>query len=124
MNPAKSALGAIPAPLSLVRRIVHSDPALTITEEQKGGSGDHVTTRHYTTDGKQVTFLENGANVVATAVWDGDGLVIKANADAGGVTIAFIETMTLPNGSKALTDGLHVVTPQGEFDATYFFEKQ
>jgi hypothetical protein len=124
MNPAKSALGSIPAPLSLVRKVTHADPLLTITEEQKGGSGDHVSIRRYTTDGKQVTFQENGANVVATAAWDGDALVIKANADTGGITIAFIERMTLSNGNKTLTDALHVVTPQGDFDATYFFDKR
>jgi hypothetical protein len=124
MNPAKSTLGSIPAPLSLVRRVTHAEPSLTITEEQKGGSGDHVSTRSYTTNGKQVTFQENGANVVATAAWDGDALVIKANADTGGIAIAFTERMTLSNGDKTLTDALRVVTPQGEFEAIYSFEKQ
>ena len=124
MNTAESALGPVPVPLSLVRRVIHSDPSLAITEEQKGGSGDHVVVRHYTTDGKQVTFQEDGANVVATAVWDGDALVIKAKADTGGIVIAFVETMTLSNKNRTLTDHLHVVTPQGEVDATYSFEKQ
>jgi hypothetical protein len=124
MNPGKSVLGPIPAPISLVRRVKHSDPSLTITEEQKGGSGDQATTRHYTTDGKPVTFEENGATVIATANWEGDVLVIKADADTGGAAITFIERMTLSNGGKTLTDALHIVTPQGELDATYSFEKQ
>ena len=85
MNTAESALGPVPVPLSLVRRVIHSDPSLAITEEQKGGSGDHVVVRHYTTDGKQVTFQEDGANVVATAV-----------------SIAFVE-MTLYNGEVDAT---------------------
>ncbi|HEY4950825.1 MAG TPA: hypothetical protein VIH88_10865 [Candidatus Acidoferrales bacterium] len=41
------------------------------------------------------TFEENGVTVLATAAWEGDVLVIKANAnaDAGGTIITFIERM-------------------------------
>jgi hypothetical protein len=124
LNVNKSALGPIPAPISLMRTVTHSDPSLAITEEQKGGSGDHVFTRRYTTDGKQVEFLENGANVKAHASWAGESLVIESNADAGGITIAFVEKLTLSNGGNTLSDAIHVVTPQGEFDATLSFERQ
>jgi hypothetical protein len=124
MNLAQGVLGPIPAPASLTRRIVHSEPSLIITEDQKGGSGDHVFTRHYTTDGKQVAFLENGANITARARWEGAALLIASEADAGGTTVAFVERMTLSNAGKTLTDFLHIVTPQGEIDATYSFEKQ
>jgi hypothetical protein len=124
MNFGKSALGPIPAPTSLVRRIIHSDPTLTITEEQKGGSGDHVTTREYTTDGREVTFQENGATVKATAMWDGESLVIHSNADAGGFVVVFTEKMTLSDGNKVLSNALHVASPQGEIDAIYSFDRQ
>lgn len=124
MNIGKSSLGPIPAPTSLVRRIIHSDPTLTITEEQKGGSGDHVITRQYTTDGKQVTFQENGASVQATAMWDGESLVIRSNADAGGFTVVFTEKMTLMDGNKVLNDAVHIVSPQGAIDAIYSFDRQ
>jgi hypothetical protein len=77
---------------------------LTITEEQKGGSGDHATTRHYITDGMPATFEEDGATVVATAAWEGDVLVIKANADAGGTIIAFIERTVAHNERRISTE--------------------
>jgi hypothetical protein len=124
MNPAKSVLGPIPAPASLVRRFVHADPSLTITEEQKGGSGDHVSTRRYTTDGREVTFQEDGSTVVATAAWEGDALLIRSKADVGGTTFVFVQKMTLSDGGKTLTDALQIITPQGEINATYWFDKQ
>ena len=124
MNASKSAFGPIPVPTSLVRTILHVDPSLTITEEQKGGSGDHVSTRQYTTDGKQSTFQENGAVVHATANWDGESLVIRSTADTGGVAIVFTEKMTMSNQNRTLTDAVHIETPQGGLDAIYSFDKQ
>jgi len=35
-----------------------------------------------------------------------------------------IEKMTLTAGNKALTDGVHISTPQGDIDVTYIFDKQ
>lgn len=124
LNGDRSALGPIPVPSSLIRTVTHSDPSLTIREEQKGGSGDHVFTRRYTTNGKEVTFLENGANAKARASWEGNTLVIESHADAGGIGILFVEKMTVLDGGNTLTDAIHVITPQGEFDATYWFERR
>jgi hypothetical protein len=123
MNSGKSAFGPIPPPASLVRKIAHSEPSLTIVEEQKGGAGDHVVTRPYTTDGKPVTFQEDAANIVATATWQGDALVIISKADTGGAAYVFTERMTL-SGEKTLIDAIHIETPQGEVDAIYSFDKQ
>jgi hypothetical protein len=124
MNASKSAFGPIPIPTSLIRTIIHAEPSLTITEEQKGGSGDHVSTRQYSTDGKQSTFQESGAVVNATATWDGGSLVIRSTAETGGVAIVFTERMTLSNENKTLTDAVHIETPQGGLDATYSFDKR
>jgi hypothetical protein len=124
MNAAKSTFGPIPAPTSLTRRIVHADPSLTVTEEQKGGSGDHVSVRRYTIDGGEVTFQEAGSTVVATAWWEGDALVIRSKADSGGTTFVFVEKMILSDNGKTLTDALQVTTPQGDLSARYWFDKQ
>jgi hypothetical protein len=124
LNLAKSTFGPVPAPTSFTRKVAHSEPSLTIADDQKGGTGDQSDTRTYTTDGKEIDYQANGANVKGTATWDGDTLVIRTNADAGGVTISIIEKMTLSGGNKTLTDGVHIVTPQGEIDVTYIFDKQ
>jgi hypothetical protein len=124
LNLGKSALGPIPSPTSLTRKINHAEPLLAISEEQKGGTGDQSYTRKYTTDGKEISYLENGANVKASATWEGDRIVIQSNADAGGTTLQFTQRMTLSNGEKTLTDVIQVVGPQGNFTITYVFDKQ
>lgn len=120
----RSAFGPVPVPARVTRKITHSEPSLTIAEEQKGGAGDQSYTRQYTTDGKEISYSENGANVKAAASWEGDALVIRSIADAGGTTLQFIQTLTLSNGGTTLKDVTHVITPQGEFDITYIFDKQ
>jgi hypothetical protein len=124
LNLAKSAFGPIPPPASVTRTINHSEPSLVITEEQKGGIGDQSYTRNYTTDGKEIAYLENGANVKASASWEGDAIMIRSIADAGGTTLEFIQHLVLSGGGNTLTDTTHVVSPQGEFDITYVFDKQ
>jgi hypothetical protein len=124
LDVARSAFGPIPAPSSVTRTINHADPLLSIAEEQKGGMGDQSYTRKYTTDGKEITYLENGANVKASANWEGDAIVIRSIADAGGTTLQFIQRWTLSGDGKALTDVTQVVSPQGEFQITYVFEKR
>jgi hypothetical protein len=124
LNIAKSVFGIIPPPTSFTRKITHAEPSITIADEQKGGTGDQSNTRTYTTDGKEITYQMNGADVKGAASWDGDALVIRSKADAGGITISINEKMTLAAGNKSLTVAVHIVTPQGELDVTYIFEKQ
>jgi hypothetical protein len=114
----KSALESIPVPISLIHTVAHCDPSLSITENQKRGSGNHVFTRRYTTDGEEVEFPENGANVKTRAFRAVDFLVIESNTDAGGITVAFVEELTLSKGGNTLSDAIQVLTPQGEFEAT------
>jgi len=52
MNPAASNFGQFPPPNSFVRKIEHSDPTLSIVEDQAAGGAESTTTRKITTDGK------------------------------------------------------------------------
>jgi hypothetical protein len=124
MNLAKSIFGPVPPPTSFTRKVTHSEPSLTIADDQKGGAGDQSDTRTYTTDGKEISYQANGANVKGAASWEGDTLVIWSNADAGGTTISIVEKMTLSDGNKILADGVHIVTPLGEIDVKYIFDRQ
>jgi hypothetical protein len=124
MNLAKSVFGPVPAPTSFTRKVTHAEPSLTITDDQKGGTGDQSDTRRYITDGKEIEYQANGANVKGAASWEGDALVIKSLVDAGGISISVAEKMTLSDGNKTLTDAVHIVTPQGDIDITYIFDKQ
>lgn len=80
MNAAKSDFGPLPPPTSLTRKVTHAEPSLSIVEEQQSALGDQNTTRNYTTDGKEVTFLVNGAEVKGSAVWDGETLVVNSKS--------------------------------------------
>ena len=51
MNAAKSNFGQVPPPAKFVRRIQHSEPSLTVIEEQTAGGRDSTTTRKITTAG-------------------------------------------------------------------------
>src|SRR5476649_313863 len=69
MNAAKSNFGQLPAPVKFVRKIQHSEPSLTVIEEQTAGGRDSTTTRKITTDGKSVTLELNGAAAICSSVW-------------------------------------------------------
>ena len=123
MNIEKSSFGPVPPPTSYTRKVTHQEPSVTIADEQKGGTGDQSVSHTYTTDGKQVSYQMNGADVKAAASWDGDALVVRSNVDAGGIAISIAEKMTLSEGNHKLTDTIKLATPMGDLDLIYIFEK-
>ena len=124
MNAAKSDFGPLPAPTSITRKVTHAEPSLTIVEEQQSALGDQNTTRNYTTDGKEVTFMANGAEVKSSAVWDGDAIVVNSRVDTPGGELTFKDRMTVSDQGKVLTSLIHIASPQGEVDLTIVFERQ
>ena len=122
MNAAKSNFGPIPGPTSIVRKVTHAEPSLSIVEEQQGDQGTQVTTRKYTTDGKDMTFESSGAMVRGTAVWDGNTLVLTSVVDAIGVT--FTDKMSLSADGRTLTSAVHIASAQGDLDLVVVFDKQ
>ena len=60
INVAKSNFGPLPPPTVMNRTITHTEPALTIVEEQQSAMGDQKTTRKYVTDGSEITFDVQG----------------------------------------------------------------
>jgi hypothetical protein len=122
MNAAKTNFGPLPPPTSIVRKVTHAEPALSIVEEQQGDLGTQNTTRKYTTDGKETSFEANGAEVKGSAVWDGNVIVVTSSVDAVG--LKFIDRMTLSDDGRTLTSIVHVASPQGELDITIVFDKQ
>ena len=122
MNAAKTNFGPLPPPTSIVRKVTHAEPALSIVEEQQGDLGTQNTTRKYTTDGKDTSFESNGAEVKGSAVWDGNVIVVTSSVDAVG--LKFIDRMTLSDDGRTLTSVVHIASPQGELDITIEFDKQ
>ena len=122
MNAAKSNFGPIPGPASIVRNVTHAEPSLSIVEEQQGDQGTQVTTRKYTTDGKDMTFESSGAVVRGTAVWEGNTLILTSIVDAIGVT--FTDKMSLSEDGRTLTSAVHIASAQGDLDLVVVFDKQ
>lgn len=122
MNAAKSSFGPVPPPDSITRNITHSEPKITIDEEQLTMMGVQKTTRAYTTDGKEMTFEAQGAHVTSSAVWDGSTLVVTSNVPEAG--LRYLDKMTLSDDGRTMTSTLRIATPQGDLDMIVFFEKQ
>ena len=122
MNQVKSDFGAAPAPDTFTRKIVHAEPSIAIDEEQATPIGLQKTSRKMTTDGKESTYNASGADVKATAKWEGNSLLVVSSVPDIG--ISFNDRMTLSADGKTLTSEVRVDTPQGAVDVKVVFEKQ
>ncbi len=125
MNAAKSNFGPIPAPATYTRKITHAEPSITIEDTQTGTAlGDQHDKRTYTTDGTEISYQSNGADVKAGLTWDGDALLIDAKASIQGMDIVIKDKIALGDGGKTMTDSVHIATGQGDIDLTLVFDKQ
>jgi hypothetical protein len=125
LNAAKSNFGALPAPTTYTRKVTHAEPSVTIEDTQTGSPlGDQHDTRTYTTDGKEVAYQANGADVKAAMTWDGDALQINSKASIQGMDIQIKDKVSLSEEGKTMTDSVHVASPQGDLELTLVFEKQ
>ena len=122
MNAAKSNFGQLPPPAKFVRKIQHSEPSLTVIEEQSASGGDSTTTRKITTDGKSVTLELNGAAALCSSVWDGADIVATTALDSAG--LKFTDRMSLSSDGKMLTSKVQIATPQGDADLIIVFDRQ
>ena len=122
MNQVKSDFGAAPAPDTFTRKIVHAEPSISIDEVQGSPLGEQATSRKLTTDGKEGTFDAGGAQVKATAKWEGDTLVVVSTVAAIG--ISYNDRMSLSPDGKVLTSVVKLDTPDGAIDVKVVFEKQ
>lgn len=122
MNPATSSFGQFPPPNSFVRKIVHLDPTLSITEDQSAGGAQTTTTRTMTTDGKPATLELNGYAAACSAVWDGKDIIATTKMDSVG--LKFTDRMSLSADGKTLTSKVQISSSQGDGDLTIVFDRQ
>jgi hypothetical protein len=125
LNAAKSDFGPVPAPTTYTRKVTHAEPSVTIEDTQTGTPlGDQHDTRTYTTDGKEISYQANGADVKGSLTWDGDAFEINSKASIQGTDIVIKDRITLGDDGKTLTDTAHVSTPQGDLEIKLVFDKQ
>src|SRR5580704_9478882 len=105
LNAAKIDFGPIPAPATYIRKVTHAEPSLIIEDTQTGTPlGDQHDTRTYTTDGKEISYQANGADVKGALICDGDALKINSNASIQGTEIVIKDRITRADDGKTLTD--------------------
>ncbi len=125
LNVSKSTMGPIPAPTSYTRKVTHAEPSITIEDTQTGSPlGDQHDTRTYTTDGKEISYQANGADVKSAATWDDNSLQIDSKASVQGMDLLIKDKITMGGDGKTLSDTVHITTPQGDLDLVLVFEKQ
>ncbi|MGO4884949.1 MAG: hypothetical protein ACLP59_29640 [Bryobacteraceae bacterium] len=124
MDPSRSSFSPLPAPDSLVRRIVHQGSHLKIATTQWGQQREITTELSYTTDGKRCKNIIRGEDVSGSAHWSGAQLVIESAREVQGMQIGQRETWTLSDDGQTLTIVNHVQTPQAAFDITIVLERQ
>jgi hypothetical protein len=126
LNAAKSNFGQIPAPATYTRKVTHAEPSITIEDTQTGSAlGDQHDTRTYTTDGTEISYQANGADVKSGAAWDGVALQINSKVSIQGMELLVKDKITLGEDGKTMTDAVHIAVPQaGDIDLTLVFEKQ
>jgi hypothetical protein len=125
LNAAKSNFGPIPAPTTYNRKVTHAEPSITIEDTQTGSAlGDQHDKRTYMTDGTEISYQANGADVKGGMTWDGDTLLINSKASIQGMDIIIKDKVTLGEGGKTLTDAVHIESAQGDLDLTLVFDKQ
>jgi hypothetical protein len=122
INQVKSNFGAVPAPSTLTRKIVHVEPSLAIDEAQETPIGMQHTSRKYVADGTESTFEASGATVRTSAKWDGDAIVVVSTVDIA--KMVYNDRMMLSADGKTLTSVLKIQSPQGAVDITVVFDKQ
>lgn len=123
MDPAKSDLGAGPAPESRLDKIRLDGVNLTDTITQKLRHGNESTyDMVYTLDGKESTNHVRGNLVKSTARWEGDELVIDSKVFA--LREAEIQDRwSLAAGGKTITLRRHM-TGAVTADQTLIFDRQ
>ncbi len=123
-NTSKSDFGPMPAPDSVVEKIVHEEPSLKVNIAQVGGQGDMTYDMSYTTDGKESVNKVADNEFKTTLKWDSDDLVAETKGAFDGNEFTAKDRWALSDGGKTMTVTRHITTSMGDFDMKMVFEKQ
>ena len=123
LNVAKSDFGPMPGPESRTDIIEHSDPSLKVSVKEDGPQGKRDYTLIMSTDGKE-NVNNPGIEIKSTSAVEGSTLVMNRKLKFQEQDIAIKEVWTLSDDGKTLTTNSHVISPMGELDQKYVYEKQ
>ena len=123
LNVAKSDFGPMPGPENRTDIIEHSDPSLKVSTKEDGPQGKRDYTLIMTTDGKE-NVNNPGIEIKSTSTIEGSTLVMNRKLKFQEQDIAIKEIWSLSDDGKTLTTSSHVISPMGELDQKYVYEKQ
>jgi hypothetical protein len=125
LDTSKSTFGQFPAPSSMVQKVTHAEPKLTVAVKQSSERGDFEFTSNYTTDGKESTNTGfGGAENKSVAKWDGDALNIETKGTFGDNAYSMKDKWTVSADGKVLTITRHFSSQMGELDQKLVLDKQ
>lgn len=124
LNIAKSDLGQMPAPGSMVQKISHEDPNLTVATKMSSERGDFEWESKYTTDGKESVNTIRERTSKSIVKWDADTLLFETKGQFGENDFTMKDKWTVSADGKVLTINRHFSSAMGEGDQTLLFEKQ
>jgi hypothetical protein len=120
LNKAKSNYGPVSAPAKMERKIVHQDPMLKMTIVQANNEGERTLEQVYRTDGSESVNKVGSREVISTAKWDGQVLVISSERG----DLAQSERWTLSENGKVMTLVNRIKSPKGNYEVTVVMDKE
>ncbi|MDX2180419.1 MAG: hypothetical protein SFV18_12565 [Bryobacteraceae bacterium] len=127
LNKAKSELGPMAdrMPETVVVKIVHEEPNLTVSQPGMGGRNQES---KLTTDGKENVTKRQGSQgemaIKTKAMWEGDDLALNTSIEFGQGTMTQTEKWTLSEDKKVLTIHRKASSPMGDMEMKQVLEKQ
>jgi hypothetical protein len=123
LNVDKSTFGPMPPPTSQTMKLDHSDPNVTSTTDTDGADGQTSVVVKYKTDGTESSNDIRGSKAKTVGKWEGEALVVTTKLDFQGMDITLNNSMKLATDGKTINATSKIITPQGEFEMTYLFDK-
>lgn len=123
LNVDKSDFGPMPPPNSQVLKITHNEPEFSIQTDQDGMQGKISYTVKCKTDGMECVNELRGTQAKMVAKWEGSALVTTTKLDFQGNELTLVNTSTLSDDGKTLTQVLKITMSQGEFESKQVSEK-
>jgi len=109
---------------SYVNKIDASSETVTVKTMTNGPRGERTSERTYAI-GKEVTSkMSDGDDVITTAKWEGNALVINSTVKEPDGAVDNKETWTVSADGKTLTKQRHSHSAKGDRDETHTLEKQ
>ncbi len=109
---------------SYVNKIEMSGDTMKVTAITNGPRGERTSERTYTIGKEVASKMPDGDEVVTTANWEGDALVIVSTIKEPDGALQSKETWTLSADGKTLTKQRHSHGARGDRDETHILEKQ